>query len=64
MIRMTHSHVSDLITNDIIVIQYVKFSKNLEDPLSKGLEHDNLCTYKGMGLLSLSMVLLDTQPIY
>ena len=50
-IGLRHSCVRQLITEAVITISYVKSSKNLADPLTKGLARDLVWkTSKGMGL--------------
>ena len=50
-IRWKHNSVRQLLSNDIISIDYIKSKDNIADLLTKGLsgEHVN-CSSRGMGL--------------
>ncbi len=50
-ISLRHEYVKQLIIDGIITIVYVRSSKNLADPFSKGLSRDLVkSTSSGMGL--------------
>ena len=50
-ISLRHNYVRQLICDGIVIIQYIKTSNNLADPLIKGLTKDLVVkTSKGMGL--------------
>jgi hypothetical protein len=50
-ISLRHEYVKQLVIYDIITIVYVRSSKNLADPFSKGLSRDLVkSTSSGMGL--------------
>jgi len=50
-IRHRHNIIKQLISNDIISIDYVKSKENIADPLTKGLPRDKMrCLSKGMRL--------------
>jgi len=50
-ISLRHEYVKQLIIDDIITIVYVRSSKNLADPFTKGLSRDLVkSTSSGMGL--------------
>jgi hypothetical protein len=50
-ISLRHEYVKRLVIYDIITIVYVRSSKNLADPFSKGLSRDLVkSTSSGMGL--------------
>ena len=50
-IALRHEYIKQLLSNGIITIVYVKSSKNLVDPLTKGLSRDMIkSTTSAMGL--------------
>lgn len=50
-ISLRHEYVKQLIIDGIITIMYVRSSKNLVDPFTKGLSRDLVkSTFSGMGL--------------
>ena len=50
-IRRRHNTVRQLLSNEIISIDYIKSKDNLADPLAKGLTREQVnCTSRGMGL--------------
>ena len=50
-VRLKHNHVSRLLKEGVISLQYVKSRFNLADPLSKGLGKDLVVeTFNGMGI--------------
>ena len=50
-IRRRHKTIRDLLKNGIISIDYVKSKENIADPLTKGLNREQVSyTLRGMGL--------------
>jgi hypothetical protein len=51
-ISIRYGYIRELITNEAIIIVYVKYVNNLADPLKKGLFRDMVQkTTNGMGLI-------------
>lgn len=53
-VRLKHNHVRSLITDDIVVIQYVMSKENLVDPLSKDFNKE-LTSYTSRGIKLISL---------
>ena len=50
-IRLRHNIVRQLLSNDVICIDYIKSKDNIADPLTKSLIGDQInCSLKGMSL--------------
>lgn len=62
-IDLRYSYMKDLITNGAILIDFVRYSKNLSDHLTKRLSRDLIKTSKGMDLKvhTQSLLMVESQ---
>ena len=64
-IRQRHNTIKQLLSNGIVMIDYVKSKDNIADPLTKGLNQELVNkSSKGMELkpMTLRVIEMETQP--